>query len=167
MNVLALFSPIKVFIFDIDGVLTDGRLLVTEDGTLLRSMNVKDGFALQWAARKGYQVVVISGGHSKAAKIRLEKLGLDKVFISVSDKADLLSRLMMENGWRKNEMLYMGDDLPDVDGLRLCGLATCPGDAVPEIKNRCAYVSPYNGGQGCVRDVIEKVLKLQGEWPEL
>lgn len=167
MNVLALFQPIKVFVFDIDGVLTDGRLLVTEEGTLLRSMNVKDGFALQWAVSKGYELVIISGGNSKAAKNRLEKLGLKKVFISVPDKAELLTRLMKENGWKKEELLYMGDDLPDVEGLQECGLAACPADAVPEIRNLCAYISPYKGGRGCVRDVIEKVLKLQGNWPLL
>lgn len=165
MNVLSLFQPIKVFVFDIDGVLTNGQLLVTEEGGLLRSMNVKDGFALQLAVKKGYEIVVISGGDSTAAKFRLEKLGLKKVFISVSDKEALLKQLMKEHSWAKEDMLYMGDDIPDIECLQLCGLQTCPKDAVSEIQSVCAYISPFNGGAGCVRDVIEKVMKLQGNWP--
>lgn len=167
MNVLSLFQPIKVFIFDIDGVLTNGQLLVTEEGGLLRSMNVKDGFALQLAIKKGYEIVVISGGDSSAAKYRLEKLGLRKVFISVGDKAALLQHLMQENNWQREEMLFMGDDIPDMECLQICGLQTCPKDAVSEIRSLCSYISPFEGGKGCVRDVLEKVMKLQGNWPEV
>lgn len=166
MNILSLFQPIKVFIFDADGVLTNGQLLLAEQG-MLRQMNVKDGFALQWAIKKGYEIVVISGGNSDPTKMRLEKLGLNKVFFGVEDKLSLLKQLMAENNWKKDEMLFMGDDLPDVHCLQFCGLASCPKDAAPEILEICDYVSPRNGGEGCVRDVMEKVLKLQGTWPEL
>jgi len=166
MNILALFRSIRVFALDIDGVLTDGQLLVTETGGLLRRMNVKDGFALQWAVKQGYEVVVISGGNAEAVKIRLHKLGLSKVFIGVRDKAALLEQLMREHGWQKEEVLYMGDDIPDMDCLNLCGLPACPGDAVADIRARCTYVSPFEGGKGCVRDVMEKVLKLRGDWQE-
>lgn len=165
MNVLSLFQPIKVFVFDIDGVLTNGQLLVTEDGGLLRSMNVKDGFALQWAIKKGYEIVVISGGDSTAAKFRLEKLGLKKVFINVANKVALLKQLMEEHQWQQESMLFMGDDVPDIECLQMCGLKTCPKDAVADIRSVCSYISPYNGGTGCVRDVVEKALKLHGNWP--
>lgn len=165
MNILALFQPVKVFVFDIDGVLTNGQLLLSEDGAMLRSMNIKDGFALQWAIKHGYEIVVISGGRSEAAKCRLEKLGIEKVFIGVSDKLTLLNQLMAENNWAKESVLYMGDDIPDLDCLKAAGLATCPADAAPEVRKICPYISPDNGGQGAVRDVLEKVLKLQGHWP--
>ncbi|HET8573996.1 MAG TPA: HAD-IIIA family hydrolase [Edaphocola sp.] len=165
MNILALFQPIKVFVFDIDGVLTDGQLLLSEDGAMLRSMNIKDGFALQWAVKQGYEIVIISGGRSEAAKCRLEKLGIEKVFIDVPDKPALLNQLMAANNWTKETVLYMGDDIPDLDCLKAAGLATCPADAVPEILNICPYISPNNGGRGAVRDVLEKALKIQGHWP--
>jgi len=164
MNVLALFQPVKVFVFDIDGVLTNGQLLLSEDGAMLRSMNIKDGFALQWAVKQGYEIVVISGGRSEAAKCRLEKLGIEKVFIGVSDKLTLLRQLMTDNNWPAESILYMGDDIPDLDCLKVVGLATCPADAAPEVLKICPYVSPVKGGQGAVRDVLEKVLKLQGHW---
>lgn len=164
MNVLALFQPVKVFVFDIDGVLTNGQLLLSEDGAMLRSMNIKDGFALQWAVKQGYEIVVISGGRSEAAKCRLEKLGIEKVFIGVSDKLTLLRQLMTDNDWSIASILYMGDDIPDLDCLKAVGLATCPADAAPEVLKICPYVSPAKGGQGAVRDVLEKVLKLQGHW---
>lgn len=164
MNVLALFQPIKVFVFDIDGVLTNGQLLLSEDGAMLRSMNIKDGFALQWAVKQGYEIVIISGGRSEAAKHRLEKLGIEKVFIGVSDKITLLRQLMADNNWPKDSVLYMGDDIPDLDCLKSAGLASCPADAAPEVLKICPYISLYNGGQGAVRDVLEKVMKLQGHW---
>ena len=164
MNILAPLSTIKVFVFDIDGVLTNGQLLLQEDGSMLRSMNIKDGYALQLAVKNGYEIVVISGGKSSAAKIRLERLGLKDVFIAVENKPALLHDLVKERNWCFEELLYMGDDVPDLEVMQLCGFKACPKDAVSEVKNIADYISPVCGGQGCVRDVIEKTMKVQGKW---
>ncbi|MFT4061174.1 MAG: 3-deoxy-D-manno-octulosonate 8-phosphate phosphatase [Edaphocola sp.] len=163
-NILSLFEPIKAFVFDIDGVMTNGTLLVQENGELLRHMNIKDGYALQLAAKKGYGVWVISGGRTEAAKKRLQNLGIKDVYIAVEDKAALLEQLIAGNGLAKAQLLYMGDDMPDLKAMQLCGLPTCPADAVAEVRMAATYISPFNGGTGCVRDVIEKVLKLNGHW---
>jgi 3-deoxy-D-manno-octulosonate 8-phosphate phosphatase (KDO 8-P phosphatase) len=164
MNILELFEPIKVFVFDIDGVLTDGMLHVQEDGELLRRMNIKDGYALQHAVKKGYKVVVISGGKTNAAKSRLNKLGVTDVFVDVDDKVALLQTIIGQGGYGVREVLYMGDDMPDKKAMMVCGLRTCPADAVAEIKQISHYISPLNGGFGCARDVIEKVMKINGDW---
>jgi 3-deoxy-D-manno-octulosonate 8-phosphate phosphatase (KDO 8-P phosphatase) len=164
MNVLEMFEPIKVFVFDADGVLTDGTLLATEEGHLLRRMNIKDGYALQLAVKKGYKVWVISGGKSEAVRIRLNKLGVMDVHIGVESKKELLLEIAEASKTEMKNVLYMGDDIPDYAAMQLCGLPCCPNDAVPEIRGVAKYISPLNGGDGCVRDVIEKVLKLNGDW---
>jgi len=164
MNILELFAPIRTFVFDVDGVLTDGNLLLTEDGHMLRSMNIKDGYALQLAVKKGYSVWIISGGRSEAVKLRLNKLGINDVHIGIESKKEFLQDLAVTAKIPVESVLYMGDDMPDLAAMQLCGLPCCPADAVPEIKHIARYVSPHNGGKGCVRDVIEKVLKLNGHW---
>ncbi len=164
MNVLELFKPIKAFVLDVDGVLTDGSLLIMPDGEWVRKMNIKDGYVLQLAVKKGYHVFVISGATSKPVADRLKKLGVTEVHNGVSDKKSLLLRLMQQYGLSKEELLYMGDDIPDYEAMQVAGLLTCPADAVPEIKKLCQYISPAKGGEGCVRDVMEKVLKLNNQW---
>lgn len=164
MNVLELFKPIKTFIFDVDGVLTNSQLLAMEDGSLLRNVNIKDGYALQLAVKKGYQMWIISGGTSEAIKKRFEKLGLQEVHIAVKDKKALLLELAAKHNLSLDTALYMGDDIPDYAVMQHCGLPTCPADACTEIKSISKYISPVNGGMGCVRDVIEKVLKLNEDW---
>jgi 3-deoxy-D-manno-octulosonate 8-phosphate phosphatase (KDO 8-P phosphatase) len=164
MNVLALFEPIRVFVLDIDGVLTNGQLLLQEDGSMLRSMNIKDGYAIQLAMKQGYELLLLSGGRSEGARRRLERLGVEQVFIGVEDKARVLRKLMAEKGWNQEALLYMGDDMPDLEAMQLCGLRTAPADAIPEIRQVAQYLSPLAGGMGCVRDVIEKTLKIQGKW---
>jgi 3-deoxy-D-manno-octulosonate 8-phosphate phosphatase (KDO 8-P phosphatase) len=164
MNVLELFAAIKVFVFDIDGVLTDGMLHVQENGELLRRMNIKDGYALQLAIRKGYSVWVISGGKTTAVKKRLEGLGVMDVYIDVKDKVSLLQQKINDAMLSREELLYMGDDMPDKEAMLLCGLKAAPFDAVTDIINIVDYVSPFAGGAGCARDVIEKVLKINGHW---
>jgi 3-deoxy-D-manno-octulosonate 8-phosphate phosphatase (KDO 8-P phosphatase) len=164
MNVLELFAPIRTFVFDIDGVMTDGSLLVTETGDLLRSMNIRDGYATELAVKKGYNVWVISGGKQEAPAIRLRKLGVKETHIAVPDKKKLLLELFEKYQAEPAHALYMGDDIPDYAVMQICGLPTCPADAAPEIKSVAQYISPLNGGAGCVRDVIEKVLKLNGDW---
>lgn len=163
---LSQFSNVRGFVFDIDGVLTDGQIYVVEGQPPLRSMNIKDGYALQLAVKKGYPIVVISGGNSKASKVRLEKLGIEEVFISVKNKVALLEGLADINQWNLDHFLYMGDDMPDLQVMKKCGIKTCPQDASEEIKTIADYISPFKGGKGCVRDVIEKVLKLNHHWNE-
>ncbi len=164
MNVLALLKNIKLFVFDVDGVLTDGSLILLENGEMARTMNIKDGYALQLAIKKGYGILIISGGNSEAVKVRLEKLGVKNIFLSVKNKKKILAQYIIDNNYNLQEVLYMGDDMPDVSVMQTVGVACAPADAVAEIKAIAHYVSPITGGKGCVRDVIEKVLKLNADW---
>ncbi|GAA4459157.1 3-deoxy-D-manno-octulosonate 8-phosphate phosphatase [Rurimicrobium arvi] len=164
MNILSRFKDITTFVFDIDGVLTDGTLLITEQGEMLRRMNIRDGYALQLAVKKGYQVWIISGGKQEAPILRLKRLGITEAHYDVGDKKQLLQSLWLQYGNTPAQTLYMGDDIPDHAAMKLCGLPTCPADAAPEIIAVSQYVSHHTGGTGCVRDVIEKVLKLNGHW---
>ena len=164
MNVLKLFKKITTFIFDVDGVLTDGTVLVLQNGLQARRMHIKDGFALQMAAKNGYRILVVSGGRPEQVIDRLEKLGIADVRISVMDKGALVAEYMKTNKLKPEEVLYMGDDLPDLPAMSHVGLTCCPADAVQEVKETVQYISPLNGGFACVRDVIEKVLKLNGHW---
>lgn len=164
MNILAALKPIKLFVLDVDGVLTDGTLLVLNDGQMARRMNIKDGYALQLAINKGYMVLIISGGNSEAVKLRLEKLGIANVFMNVTNKKDVLVEFVGRHNLLWSQVLYMGDDIPDYTTMQMAGVACCPMDAVAEIKTISHYISPIKGGEGCVRDVIEKVLKLNNHW---
>ena len=166
MNVLELFNQINTFVFDVDGVLTDGTLLVLPNAVMARKMNIKDGYAMQLAVKKGYHVVIISGGNSEEVKERLEKLGISDVLMRVTDKASILKQYMKDNKLQKEQILFMGDDIPDLKVMQVAGLACCPIDAVAEIKSISQYISHLKGGEGCARDVIEKVMKLQGNWNE-
>lgn len=164
MNVLGLFKRITTFIFDVDGVLTDGTVLVMEHGVQARRMHIKDGFALQMAAKNNYRILIVSGGKSDLVIERLEKLGITDVRMSVLDKKELVSEYMKKNKLKAEEVLYMGDDLPDLPAMSIVGLPCCPADAASEIKETVKYISPFNGGFACVRDVIEKVLRLNDHW---
>lgn len=164
MNVLELFKQITTFVFDVDGVLTDGTLLVMPQGGMIRRMNIKDGYALQLAVKKGYNVVIISGGNSTEVEERLTKLGVSEVFMRVEDKKELLQNFMQQNNLPAAEVLFMGDDIPDYEAMAFTGLPCCPADAATEIKQLSKYISPLKGGEGCARDVIEKVMKLRGHW---
>jgi len=164
MNVLEKFKTIKTFVFDVDGVLTDGTLLLLADGQMARQMSIKDGYALQLAIKKGYRVIIISGGTSDAVKNRLERLGVQDCFLQVDNKKELLTEYVSQHQLLWDEILFMGDDMPDYIPMQLTGLPCCPVDAVAEIKQISHYISPVAGGKGCVRDVLEKVLKLNGHW---
>ena len=164
MNVLELFKNITTFIFDVDGVLTDGTVLVLDNGLQARRMHIKDGFALQMAIKNGYHVVIVSGGTSPQVANRLEKLGVKEIHMTVEDKKAFVSNYISENGLSPEQVLYMADDLPDLPVMKLVGLPCCPADAVIEIKEAVQYISPLNGGDTCVRDVIEKVLRLNDHW---
>jgi 3-deoxy-D-manno-octulosonate 8-phosphate phosphatase (KDO 8-P phosphatase) len=164
MNILELFAPIRTFVFDVDGVLTDGTLLLTEEGNMLRSMSIKDGYAMQLAIKKGYKIWIISGGKSEAVRTRLNALGITEVHIGIDSKKEFFYAITLANKTSLDTILYMGDDIPDYAVMQLCALPCCPADAAPEIKQVAKYISPIAGGKGCVRDVIEKVLKLNGDW---
>ncbi len=164
MNILSLFKPVTTFVFDVDGVLTNGTLLVLPDGVMARQMNIKDGYALQLAVKQGYRVVIISGGYSPEVENRLARLGITDVFMRVEDKLGCLQQYMTLHQLRTEEILYMGDDMPDYAVMQASGLSCCPADAAVDIRNIARYVSPFKGGEGCGRDVIEKVLKLNGHW---
>jgi 3-deoxy-D-manno-octulosonate 8-phosphate phosphatase (KDO 8-P phosphatase) len=164
MNILPSFKLITTFVFDIDGVLTDGTVFVFDNGEQVRRMNIKDGYALQLAVKKGYRVIAISGADSEAAKQRLHKLSITDVFTKVGNKKEKLLDYMKEHQLKQEEVLFMGDDIPDYEVMKNIGLSCAPSDAAPEIKHIARYISPCKGGEGCVRDVIEKVLKLNGHW---
>ena len=166
MTVLEKFKHITTFVFDIDGVLTDGGLLILSDGQQARTMNIKDGYALQLAVKKGYRVVIISGSHSDPVKERLGKLGVTACYTQVPDKKEKLLEIINQFGLDTQEIMYMGDDLPDLTAMQLVGLPCCPADAVEEIRQCALYISPFAGGKACARDVIEKVMKLNGNWGE-
>ncbi len=164
MNLLQEFNKINTFIFDVDGVLTDGTVLVLENGLQARKMSIRDGFGLQMAAQNGYRVMIVSGGNSPQVKNRLEKLGITDVHMSVSDKRAFVEEYIKQNELKAEEVLYMGDDLPDLTVMSVVGMSCCPADSAPELIETVKYISPRNGGDACARDVIEKVLKLHGKW---
>jgi 3-deoxy-D-manno-octulosonate 8-phosphate phosphatase (KDO 8-P phosphatase) len=164
MSVLEKFKSIRTFVFDVDGVMTDGSVLVYETGEQVRRMSTRDGYCLQLAVRKGYRVLVISGGASEGVRKRLEYLGISDIFLKVKDKKAILQEYAEQHGLEDREILYMGDDIPDYAVMKHVGLGCAPADAAPEIRHIAAYISSFGGGQGCVRDVIEKVLKLNGHW---
>jgi len=155
---------ITTLLFDIDGVFTDGKVLVMESGEMVRNMNSKDGYALHLAVTKGYRLGVISGGNNVAVKNVLARTGINDVFIGQHDKLACYQSFLEENKLSDNEVLFMGDDLPDYEVMSRVGIAACPADAAVEIKQLCCYISPKNGGEGCVRDVIEQVMRAQNKW---
>lgn len=161
---LSKLKDITTFIFDVDGVLTDGSVFISETGEQSRAFNIKDGYALQLAVKCGYNVCAISGSRSKTAIHRLNSLGIKDVFIGAHVKVDKFKNYLESKHIIATNVLYMGDDIPDLGVMKLAGLPVCPADAVEEIKALSQYVSPYGGGKGCARDVIEKVMKVQDKW---
>jgi 3-deoxy-D-manno-octulosonate 8-phosphate phosphatase (KDO 8-P phosphatase) len=164
MNFKERLQKVKCFVFDIDGVLTDGQLHILQDGTMLRNMNIKDGYALRQAFLKNYPIFVISGSNAEGVKQRLKNLGIEEVYLNCKDKLDQLSLLLVKHHLTYEDVLYMGDDIPDLEVMKKCGVATCPNDAVHQIKNIAIYISDYCGGKGAVRDVIEQTLRLHGHF---
>ncbi|OAV45311.1 HAD family hydrolase [Lewinella sp. 4G2] len=166
MNDLEKFQPITTFIFDVDGVLTNSQLLVQEDGSLLRSMNVRDGYAIKRAIEQGYKVAIITGGKSEGVVSRLENLGVVNLYYGIKDKVAAYREFMYlyEDEITFENVLFMGDDMVDLQVMKLVGLPACPNDACPEILGISQYVSHAKGGYGAARDVIERVLKLHGKW---
>lgn len=155
---------ITTFIFDVDGVLTDGSVTIMTNGDMLRDMNVKDGYAMKQALNQGFNICIISGGSNEGVRHRLNYLGVKDVYLSAHQKLEPLHEYTKKNNIDLKNVLYMGDDIPDVPVLKVVGLPTCPQDAVIEVKGHSNYISHKNGGKGAVRDVIEQVLKVQGKW---
>jgi 3-deoxy-D-manno-octulosonate 8-phosphate phosphatase (KDO 8-P phosphatase) len=164
LNFKEKLKAITTFFFDVDGVLTDGTVLLLPGGEQARRMNIKDGYALQLAIKQGYKICIITGGKSELVKERLKGLGITDVYLNVQDKVEAFEDFLFSNHLNREETLYMGDDMPDWEVMQKVNVATCPNDSAPEIKKISHYISPFNGGQGCVRDIIEQVLKVQGKW---
>ncbi|WP_432671876.1 KdsC family phosphatase [Flavobacterium sp. SM2513] len=159
-----ILNDITTFVFDIDGVLTDSSVHVSQNGEMLRIMNIRDGFAMKAAIESGYNVCIISGGSNEGVRIRLKNLGVSEIHLGSSDKVNTFNEYTEKHNINPEHVLYMGDDIPDYHVMKLVGLPTCPQDAVSEIKAISKYISHINGGRGAVREVIEQVMKVQGKW---
>lgn len=157
-------KKIKAFAFDVDGVLADPKVYLSAEGELLRTMNTKDGYALQYASKRGYPIAIITGGRTESVGIRFNTLGITDIYLGASNKMDDFEDFRNKYKLEPDEILYMGDDLPDYEVMKVCGLACCPADAVEEIKSVSVYISHQKGGEGCVRDILEQVLRLHGRW---
>ena len=163
-NYKEMLRDVTTFVFDVDGVFTDSSVLITTTGELLRKMSVRDGYAVKTAIDKGYRLCVISGGSNEGVRQRLQGLGVTDIFLGAGHKEDRLREYMLDYGIAPGEILYMGDDIPDIPAMRMVGMVACPQNAVPEVKALSHYISHLNGGEGCVRDIIQQVMKVQGNW---
>jgi 3-deoxy-D-manno-octulosonate 8-phosphate phosphatase (KDO 8-P phosphatase) len=161
-----LLPNINTLIFDVDGVLTNGMVTIMPDGELIRHMNIKDGYALKTAVNKGFTICIISGGTNEGVRTRLANLGIKDIYLGAHDKIQQYNELVQKYNLQPENVLYMGDDIPDYPVMKLVGLSCCPNDAAPEIQKIAKYISDKKGGEGCVRDVIEQVLKVQGKWDD-
>ena len=159
-----IMNDITTFIFDVDGVLTDGSVHITPTGEMLRTMNIRDGFAMKAAIESGYNVCIISGGSNEGVRTRLRNLGITDIYMATPDKVETFEEYCELYTILPESVLYMGDDIPDFHVMQLVGLSTCPQDSSPEIKGISNYISHKNGGKGAARDVIEQVMKVQGKW---
>ena len=157
-------KKIKNFVFDVDGVFTDGIIYVDSQGNETRGFNSKDGIVVKKALKCGFNIVIISGANNKGILNRLRKLGIKDIYLGSENKSSDLNEHMKINNMKRNETLYMGDDISDLEAMKIVGLKTCPNDAVSEVRNTSDYISPKKGGLGCVRDVLEQTLKVQKKW---
>lgn len=160
-------ATIKALVFDVDGVISNGSILLDGAGEWVRNMHVRDGLAMKLAMRYGIKVCVITAGSSKKVKERFQYLGIESIFMSVENKREVLDAYLKEQGILLEETLYMGDDLLDIKCLKAVGVSTCPNDAILEVRAICDYISHFDGGNGAVRDVIEQTLKIQGFWDDI
>jgi 3-deoxy-D-manno-octulosonate 8-phosphate phosphatase (KDO 8-P phosphatase) len=163
-NYKHLLPKIKTFIFDVDGVLTDGKILINSDGELLRSFDTKDGYAMKCALVKGFKIAIITGGRNEAVRERFKELGVIDIYLGAHHKLDAYQDLMDNYDLNPEEILYIGDDIPDIPVMEKVGLGCCPADATSDVKAIADYVSHKKGGEGCVRELIEQVLRVQGKW---
>ena len=164
MNVKEKMAKIKAFAFDVDGVLSANTIPLFPDGEPMRMINIKDGYAIHQAVKKGFPIAIISGGKTNAVRVRFESLGVKDIYLGSHFKTNDFSDFLEKNNLQPSDVLFMGDDIPDYEVMRMCGCPCCPADAAPEIKDVSIYVSHKNGGCGCGRDVLEQVLRAQGKW---
>ncbi len=157
-------NKIKNFVFDVDGVFTDGIIYVDSQGNETRGFNSKDGIVVKKALKCGFNIIIISGANNKGILKRLRKFGIKDIYLGSENKPSDLNEHMKINNMKRNETLYMGDDISDLEAMKIVGLKTCPNDAVSEVRNTSDYISPKKGGLGCVRDVLEQTLKVQKKW---
>ena len=163
-NYKHLLPKIRTFIFDVDGVLTDGKILINSDGELLRSFDTKDGYAMKCALVKGFKIAIITGGRNEAVRERFKELGVIDIYLGTHHNLDAYQDLMDNYNLNPEEILYIGDDIPDIPVMEKVGLGCCPADAASDVKAIADYVSHKKGGEGCVRELIEQVLRVQGKW---
>lgn len=164
LNFKKLLYNVKAIVLDVDGVLSGNKVLMQDDGELLRTANVKDGFAIQYAVRMGFKIGIITGGWSEVVRTRYNRLGVTDIYIKSKDKPQEFQNFLTKNNLNAQNVLYMGDDLLDYKVMKMAGIAVCPKDAANEIKAISVYISDYCGGEGCVRDIIEQVMRSQGKW---
>lgn len=157
-------AKIEAFVFDVDGVMTDGSIVPMIDGDFIRSYNAKDGYAIAYAIRKGYKVCIISGGYGKTLEYRLKMLGITRIYLDCMDKITAMTEFLTQEGINLENVVYMGDDIPDLECMRAVGIPVCPSDAVSEVIEASRYVSEFKGGRGAVRDVVEQVLRSRDDW---
>lgn len=157
-------ARVEAMVFDVDGVMTDGRIIPTAEGDFIRCYNCKDGYALAYAIRHGYRVCVITGGYGKILERRLRMLGMQDFYIDCMDKITTLREYMKKYNLKPENVLYMGDDIPDLECMREVGMPVCPADSAPEVIECSRYISEFEGGRGAVRDIVEQVLRARGDW---
>ena len=157
-------ARVEAMVFDVDGVMTDGRIIPTAEGDYIRCYNCKDGYALAYAIRHGYRVCVITGGYGKILERRLRMLGMQDFYIDCMDKITTLREYMKKYNLKPENVLYMGDDIPDLECMREVGMPVCPADSAPEVIECSRYISEFEGGRGAVRDIVEQVLRARGDW---
>ncbi len=157
-------ARIRAFVFDVDGVFTDGGIIPTPDGDFIRKYHAKDGYAVAYALKAGYDICIITGGRGKSLEMRFKLLGVTEFHSNCADKLSVMKEYMERRGLQPEEVMFMGDDIPDLDAMRYSGIPVCPADAAVEILEVARYVSQFKGGEGCIRDVIEQVLRAQDRW---
>ena len=163
-NYKTLLNNVRAFVFDVDGVMTNGKVMITSEGEMYREMDTRDGFALKYALLKGFKIGIISGGTNEGVRKRLELLGVNKVYLGIHEKDIAFDDFVSTFNINPDQVLYMGDDVPDVPVMEKVGVSTCPQDAVPDVKRVVDYVSHKKGGDGCVREIVEQVMRVQDKW---
>ena len=157
-------ARVEAFVFDVDGVMTDGGIIPTPDGDFIRRYYAKDGYAMACAIREGYKICIISGGRGPMLENRLKMLGVTRMYLDCMDKVAAIEEFLADYNLDRENVIYMGDDIPDLECMRVVGIPVCPADAAMEVVEASRYVSEYDGGRGAVRDIVEQVLRVQGKW---
>ncbi|MAV78974.1 MAG: 3-deoxy-D-manno-octulosonate 8-phosphate phosphatase [Flavobacteriaceae bacterium] len=163
-NYKTLLNNVRAFVFDVDGVMTNGKVIITSEGEMYREMDTRDGFALKYALLKGFKIGIISGGTNEGVRKRLKLLGVNKVYLGIHEKDIAFDDFVSTFNIKPDQVLFMGDDVPDIAVMEKVGISTCPQDAVPDVKRVVDYVSHKKGGCGCVREIVEQVMRVQDKW---